>query len=376
MAVWMGVLALEFSESAPAVMLLTRACAESLVASLLKQLARMLPTEHAYGLSWAAAMFDPAQMLRRGFPVHQQIADLFLAGREKGLEVGQSLTLMQHQGVMPAAVLTPDGASGSATLRAIPLVLSGSDAAIAAARNQLESELYGEGLADAGIVMALARDLDVRFEHVRWMSLLDLAAMMAAQLEHVGFTPAWTLIEELLFSAAPQALVTTTSLGQSMRLHEDHVLLEFRTYAAYARAQQDFGLAAELSSYLESVHEFRQLQALFAAHAIETRIVLPDAAIGTQMRLERDFVIERLLPEESTAYILQQHPALGALAWTGTDALGRVVEQRYPLSPAAIERFMGELAASGIAVQRPGGLILNAHGSDLGAPGPATSGHH
>ena len=136
---WMGVLALEpVAGALPQRQQLTRATAEGLNAAMGAQLARFLPPEHEYGFFWSAAIYDPAQLLRRGFPLYQELANLFVAGQRHGVDAGQCLTLCELDGRMPTALLEPESAIGGGTLYVIPIAVTGSEQAIAAVSEQLE----------------------------------------------------------------------------------------------------------------------------------------------------------------------------------------------------------------------------------------------
>lgn len=366
---WMGVLALEPAAGAlPARQMLTRTTAEGLAAAMGAQLGRFLPPEHDYGFVWSAALYDPAQLLRRSFPLHHELANLFVAGQRQGIGAGQSLTLCERDGQMPTALLVPELAIGGGTLYAVPVVVTGSDAAIADASERLEAELYGEGLADPAIVYELAGDLGVAFEHVRWLSLLDLSAMMAAQLEHVGFGFAWQLVEEVLYGDPQQVIEVTSPQGQSLKLDDEAVWLAFEPYALHAR--QYAGPVDEcLGDYIARIHEFRQLQGLLAAHGIAVRVRLPNAETGHACsRQSDDFVVESVSDGTAVRALLHEAPGLGALALTLVDAAGSIVEHRYPLSAAAIGRFRREASERGWPVERLGRVVLSADGMDLAVP--------
>ena len=369
---WMGVLALEpVADVLPQRQMLTRATAEGLNAAMGAQLARFLPPEHDYGFVWSAAIYDPAQLLRRGFPLYQELANLFVAGQRHGVDAGQCLTLCELDGRMPTALLEPESAIGGGTLYVIPIAVTGNEQAIAAASAQLESELYDQGLADAAVVFELHRDLGVAFEHVRLMSLMDLSAMMAAQLEHVGFGCAWQLIEELLYAKPPHEIEVISPLGQSLKLDEDAVWLAFEPYSLHARRHSgDAGM--RLESYAEKLHEFRQLQGLLAAHGIAVRVRLPQADTDHACsRQSDDFVIETVSEGTPTRALLHEAPGLGALAFTLVDALGSIIEHRYPLSAGAIARFRSEAAQRGWTIERLERVVLSADGLDLAVPDDA-----
>jgi len=361
MALWMGLLALEReADRADATRLLSRACAHAMVGALLQQMTRSLPLEHVYGFAWAAAFFDPAEILRRGFPVHRELGHLFAAGQREGLSIGQSVTFSEALGHMPTPVFSPDPTLGDGQFQVIPVVLIGSDEAIAAASERLENDLYEHGLADAGIVMTLSQELKRAPEHVRWMSVLDLAAMMAAQLEAVGLGAAWTLIEEQLLADEPRSFETKSVLNQSLRLRDGSVAMAFRSYAMHARQHTD----ADLHHYLASVHEFRQMSALFEAHGIPIKVHL-DGEPVVSTRIDNGLLTESHRDGPATRYLLHTHIGLGALAWTGADDKGALVEQVYPLSRAAIARFSQGLKSNGVHLEISRTVQMNASGSDL-----------
>jgi hypothetical protein len=362
------VLALEPAAGAlPQRQMLTRATAEGLNAAMGAQLARFLPPEQEYGFVWSAAIYDPAQLLRRGFPLYQELANLFVAGQRHGVDAGQCLTLCELDGRMPTALLEPEAAIGGGTLYIIPIAVTGSPEAIAAASERLEAELYDQGLADAAVVFELHRDLGVAFEHVRLMSLMDLSAMMAAQMEHVGFGCAWQLIEEVLYGNPPGNVETQSPLGQILKLDDHTVWLAFEPYSLHARLH---GAAdTRLQTYTEKLHEFRQLQGLLAAHGIAVRVRLPQADTGHACsRQSDDFVIESVSAGAPVRALLHEAPGLGALAFTLVDVMGSIIEHRYPLSAGAIGRFREEAVQRGWAIERLQRVVLTDDGLDLAAP--------
>lgn len=367
---WMGVLALEPVAGAdPQRRQLTRAVAEGLNDAMGAQLARFLPQGQEYGFVWSAALYDPAQLLRPGFPLHQELEHLFVAGQRHGIAAGHCLALCEQGGRMPTAHLEPDPLLGGGTLYTIPIALTGSPAAITAAAQRLESVLYDEGLADAAVVYELHRDLGIAFEHVRLMSLADLAAMMAAQLEHVGLGCAWALIEEALYGRPPARVEARTPLGQTLLLDDDGIAwIEFEPFSLHARRHPDDSGSA-LDAYAARLHEFRQLQGLLAAHGLTVRARLAGSEAGDVCSREIDaFVVETVSGGVPARALLHESPGLGALAFTLVDALGQPVEHRYPLSGAAIGRFRSEAAERGWPVERLGRVVLSADGLDLAAP--------
>jgi len=353
---WYGVIALERRQMEPLQRTLSRDASEALAAGLMAQAARYVPAQ-ALGLGWAAALYDPAQLLRRGFPVHREILDLAHAGRAQGIDIGRVLTLAAIDEAMPTAVLQPEIALGAGTLQVIPWLLWGEDKTIAEATQRLESELFDQGLADPAIALALG-ELGAAFEHARLMSISDLMAMMAAQLDHVGLSAAWLLIEELLLAEIPRPLAVRSRLDQHWRLDGDKAILPFEPLSAYAVRVPVDHPEPMLGDYLERVHEFRQTQALLRAHDID---------VGVEPAPEAGFIVDRKSDGDLHSAVLHEHPGLGALAFTTLDAHANVLAHYYPVTPDAIRDFLARLRERGVPLQRPGRVQLRADGFDLGA---------
>ena len=81
-------------------------------------------------------------------------------------------------------------------LRILPFVLRGDAASDVGAR--LEDLLLDRGMAAADTALALQDGLGAAVEHVRFLSLLDLAAITAMQYQNVGLEPLWSLLEAAL----------------------------------------------------------------------------------------------------------------------------------------------------------------------------------
>ncbi|ODU43545.1 MAG: hypothetical protein ABS98_13730 [Lysobacteraceae bacterium SCN 69-48] len=99
------------------------------------------------------------------------------------------------QGDVPQP-LQCDPALAGGGLRVMPFVLRGPG--LAAAADQLESKLFDCGMAQADAALALQDGLGARIEHIRYLSLHDLLAMMAMQYQNVGLDALWSLLEHAL----------------------------------------------------------------------------------------------------------------------------------------------------------------------------------
>lgn len=174
-------------------------------------------------LSWMAGVYDQAQLLRPGFPVHRTLAELALAGaptREPGAHV---ISFQALRGLAPLPALEVDRSLLGGALVLIPFCLQGPASALKQASDELEDKLMEQGLADARTALmlnqALAAFCKKAPEHARLMTLNDLAAMCAAQLQNMELAPVWSVIESALFGT--QAAATHPNLsydGQSASL--------------------------------------------------------------------------------------------------------------------------------------------------------------
>jgi len=88
-------------------------------------------------------------------------------------------------------------------LRILPFVLQGE-----AARDvgdTLEALLLDRGMAAADTALALQDGLGAQVEHARFLSLHDLAAMVALQYRNTGLEALWPLLETALLEPAAEA---------------------------------------------------------------------------------------------------------------------------------------------------------------------------
>ncbi len=350
---WYGVIAVERQAATAMELQLSRQAADTLVTGLMAQVARHVPD--GLGLAWSAALYDPAQLLRRGFPVHREVLDLARAGRAQGVAPGQALTVIAGPSGMPTALLQPDPKLGAGTLLVIPWVLWGDAAAVAAATQRLESELFEQGLADPAIVLALA-ELGETFEHARLMSIADLMAMMAAQLDQVGLAAAWQILEESLLAPTPREFDVQSRLGQAWRLTPEHAILSFEPISAYANRVPVDHIELMLGDYLERVHEFRQTQALLLAHGLDVTI---------NPAPEGGLIVDYKSNGLARSAVLHEHPGLGALAFTLIDDRRHVLAHYYPVAPGAIGDFLASMRERGLELVRPGRVMLAIDGTDL-----------
>ena len=89
-------------------------------------------------------------------------------------------------------------------LRVLPFVLSGPIEAVAEVDQALEEKLLALGMAQADTALLAQDGFGARIEHARYLTVHDLAAMMAMQYDNQGLAPLWNLVEAALL--APQAV--------------------------------------------------------------------------------------------------------------------------------------------------------------------------
>jgi len=190
-----GVIALELRDGAPPRhAALDAAAAGELVALLGRDLAALAPAVRDCDLALMAAHFDPAEALRPGWPVHRRVEEL-LARAPKSADARMAAFGADATGDVPMP-LRCDPALAGGVLRVLPFVLRG-DAADAAGA-QLEDLLLDRGMAAADTALALQDGLGAQVEHVRHLSIHDLAAITAMQYQNAGLEPLWGLVEAAL----------------------------------------------------------------------------------------------------------------------------------------------------------------------------------
>lgn len=200
-AIFRGVIALELRDGAPPLHpALVAAAAGELVTMLGRDLAALVPGVRECDVALLAAHFDPAEALRPGWPLHRRASELLqrAPGQAQGARmVGFGADAV---GEVPLPLQCEPELQGGG-LRILPFVLHGE--AARASGDALEELLLDRGMAAADTALALQDGLGAQVEHVRFLSLHDLAAMIAMQYANVGLQPLWTLLETALL--APEA---------------------------------------------------------------------------------------------------------------------------------------------------------------------------
>lgn len=202
-----GVVAIELQGGqAPARAALDPATAGELAQKLARDLAEHAPRARELDLIVAAAHFDPAEALRPGWPLHRRLRELGL--RAPGGAQGPRIIAFgaDADGAVPQPLQAdPDLRGGS--LRVLPFVLSepkasrrisGDADAARAVDEQFEAMLLERGMAAADTALLAQQAFGAPAEHIRYLTVHDLAAMTAMQYQHQGLDRLWPLIETAL----------------------------------------------------------------------------------------------------------------------------------------------------------------------------------
>jgi hypothetical protein len=176
--------------------------AGDLVAMLGRDLATLVPGVRDCDLALLAAHFDPAEALRPGWPLHRRASELLQ--RAPGQAQGARMVGFgaDAAGAVPMPLqCDPDLHGGG--LRILPFVLHGE--AAQQAGDALEDLLLDRGMAAADTALALQDGLGAQVEHARYLSLHDLAAMIALQYRNSGLDALWPLLEAALLEPEAEA---------------------------------------------------------------------------------------------------------------------------------------------------------------------------
>jgi len=237
-------------------------------AAVAADLGRIVPASGDLDMVLAAVLYDPAELLRPNFPLHAELDAL--AARAPGLAGGRVMAFGAAADGPPPRLRPDPGLSGG-PLRVLPFLLRGPAARVEPVGTELEARLLDAGMAGAGTALATQSAFGLRIEHMRYLTLHDLMAMMAMQYQHAGVGALWPMVEaalfgdddEILLDAPPEPLVRYAA-GRA-RI----ALLDAEAWALGGFAP-DGGDAQRLEWLFECFGaRQRQMAAVLGAHGIE-----------------------------------------------------------------------------------------------------------
>lgn len=192
-----GALALELVPGTrPGRAALRQAEAGALAERIGHDLALLAPQAASLDLVLAGAHYDPAELLRPGWPLHRRLEELHARAPQAG---GPRIIAFgaDADGVVPQPLRAePELQDGP--LRVVPFLLVGDAAEVTAVATTFEEILLERGMARAETALAAQDGFEARIEHARYLTAYDLAAMMALQYANVGLDGLWALLETAL----------------------------------------------------------------------------------------------------------------------------------------------------------------------------------
>lgn len=263
-------LALELTPGVqPARVVLDQPEAGQLAALIARDLAKFEPRAAQLDLAVIAGLFDPVELLRPRWPLHRELERL--CAQAPGDGSARIIAFAGRGGQLPPTLQPqPDFAGGA--LRLLPLVMRGEATVAAEIDAFYEASLLDLGMAGADTALLAQQAFGAQIEHARFLTVHDLAAMMAMQYENVGLGALWPLIETALLApeqerwldAPPEPLVRLFN-GQA-RI----AMLDDEAWASSGLAPAQAGHDEERLSLAFDRFQMRQRQiaALLEAHGI------------------------------------------------------------------------------------------------------------
>ncbi len=266
---FLGAFALELSPQTRAgTTCLQQAQAGELAALLARDLAKWVPEVRDCDFTLLAALFDPVEILRPGFPLHAELERL--TAQAPGQGQARIIALGANDNTLPET-LAPAEEFAEGPFRLVPFLLRGDAELIKLVGEQLEAGLLDIGMAPANTALFAQENFKAQIEHARYLTVHDLAAMMAMQYEHAGLQHAWPLIETALL--APNEICWCDAMPEPLALYRDR---EIHMTLFDADDWQNLGYCGEeidpeRCEFLFEQFEMRQRQmaALFQAHGLD-----------------------------------------------------------------------------------------------------------
>ncbi|NYZ61353.1 hypothetical protein [Luteimonas deserti] len=200
----LGVLALELSgEAEPARAALDASLAGQLATRVGHDLGRLVPGVCGLDLVLAAAHFDPAELLRPGWPVHRRLDEL--RARAPGAAAPRIIAFGADEGGDVPLPFQADPLLAGGRLRVLPYLLHGDAAAARAVAEEMETSLLDLGMAQAETALLAQEAFGARIEHARYLTVHDLLAMTALQYSNQGLEPLWEILETALLAPSSDA---------------------------------------------------------------------------------------------------------------------------------------------------------------------------
>ena len=244
--------------------------AAALVQKIADDLVRLFPGIDRLDLAAATILFDPAQLLRPGWPADAMLTELVArAPGSTAEDGGRLLAFGGDADNYPASALTPDPALGQGALLLLPLRISGNADDVATFSSALEARLFDHGMAGAATALLVQEAFGIELEHARYLTRHDLCAMTAMQYEHAGIGALWPLIESALYEPAGDDSLDADDLPPLRRMGGVLWLGELDDADLRPRLARVFDDASMLEAALRRwPARVAQVEAVLAAHGL------------------------------------------------------------------------------------------------------------
>ena len=265
-----GALALELSPgTGSARHALPRERAAALAALVSRDLAALVPEVAVLDLVLLAALFDPVELLRPGWPLH---AELDRLGAQAPGAMHPRVIAFGDAASAGSGLPQPDPQYADGPLRLLPFSLRGDAALAEAAAARLEAVLLDTGMAGADTALLAQEAFGATIEHARYLTAHDLAAMTAMQYEHVGLGRVWSLVEGALLAPADEHWLDDAH-EPLVRVHARRAQVAMIEEAAWLQRLPPTDRARDADVLERGFRRFqirqRQIGALLEAHGLE-----------------------------------------------------------------------------------------------------------
>jgi hypothetical protein len=227
-------------------------------------------------LGLLGAAFDPVELLRPGWPLHRELRRMVAQAPGAGLP--RVIAFADREGRLPDN-LQPQSEFGEGVLRLVPWLLRGPRAQTETVAAAFEGEAPGTGLLETGMAgadtaLCAQAAFGAQIEHARYLTVHDLAALIAMQYEHAGLGSVWPLIETALLApdeehwldAPPEPLVRLAAGEARIALFDDEGWMASGFAPGGDRDEARLGRDFDRFQMRQ-----RQLAALLQAHGLGVR---------------------------------------------------------------------------------------------------------
>ena len=285
----LGALALELAPGSSAQRdALAQSQAGALATCIARDLATLAPAAAALQLVLVGAHYDAVELLRPQWPLHQALAQL--AARAPGARAsgdgGRIVAFGAHEGRLPDS-LAPAAEFSGGPLRLLPWLLEGDAAVAAQVSNDFEHDLIERGMAGAETALLAQEAFGLQVEHARYLTVHDLAALMALQYEHAGLAPLWPIVEAALLAPDAEEWLDAPPEPAVHYVQREARIALPSPQAWRARYAPDVAEDCDTLERRFALFQARQRQfaAVLQAHAIAVTFVHCDADADTRSEL-------------------------------------------------------------------------------------------